>query len=118
VNDFFTLTNGAHFNGSGQTMRLIWDIIMIGMCFYELTVRRRNGIILALFVFALGDNINALYSVVDSIATVIPALKFLSSMQNPEARVWFIGLGVWIGNVGRYLIPFYLWIDKRPKEKK
>jgi hypothetical protein len=117
MDDFFNLTNGAHFNGAAQTMRLIWDIVMIAMCFYELTVRRRNGIILALFIFALGDNINAFYSVVDSIATVIPALKFLSSMQNPEARVWLIGTGVWIGNVGRYLIPFYLWIDKSKAKK-
>jgi len=116
MDDFFTVTNGAHFNGSGQTMRLIWDIIMIGMCFYELVVRRRNGIILALFIFAAGDIINALYSVIDSISTVIPALKYLSSLQNPEARVWFIGLGTWISVFGRYLIPFYLWID--PKEKK
>ena len=117
MDDFFTLTNGANFNGSGQTFRLIWDIIMIPMCLYELIVNRRNGIILAFLIFAGGDIINASYSVFDSLALTIPELLDFSSTSNPVVRVWLIGLGTWITVFGRYLIPFYLWIDK-PKARK
>lgn len=102
----------AHYAGSGQSVRLVWDFVVIGLALYELAVKRKNGIILGLFVFALGDMVNAFYSVFDSVVLVI-GLREFSATLNPNIRLGIIGTGTWIGVIGRLLIVYYLWV--KPK---
>jgi hypothetical protein len=117
MDEIFTLTNGSHFNGSAQTVRLIRDIVLIALCLYEITVKRRNGIITAIIIIVLGDIVNAVYSVMDSISLIFPVFAELSSSTNLTLRGWTIGAGVWIANFGWLMMFIYLWImpDKRKK---
>lgn len=93
----------THLHGSGQTLRWIWDFIIIGLCLYELIIKKKNGIILGLFIFAAGDIINATYSVLDALTILYP----VALIPN---RLLIIGLGTWISDIGWVLILYALWI--------
>ena len=101
-----------HFFGIGQTIRFLWDTLVIGLALYELIIRHNNGIILGLLIFAIGDAMNAIYSTLDSLALIFGFLE-LSAQYNQDQRLIIIGTGTWISDIGRIIIMYSLWFKTK-----
>lgn len=101
-----------HFYGSGQTMRLIFSIIIcllsiqaIGKAITEPKFKFINLVWYGGFFLAgLGVLINSAFSVLDALAVFFPALVVFNASINTITRQYVIGSGTWVTVAGFLLI--------------